>query len=81
MKNSYSLSEFKTKTLELLDRIVESGESVVVTKRGKPVVRVVPVHDSSQVLQPDLLKNTLIGLGDIISPFGAKLWRAASPRK
>lgn len=36
--------EFKQKCLALLDRVSETGESLVVTKRGRPVARVVPVE-------------------------------------
>ncbi len=36
-------SEFKAKCLRLLDQVVESGESLVITKRGRPVARVVPI--------------------------------------
>lgn len=35
-------SEFKAKCLGLLDQVSATGETVVVTKRGKPVARVVP---------------------------------------
>ena len=35
-------SEFKAKCLALIDEVAESGEAIVVTKRGKPVVRVQP---------------------------------------
>jgi prevent-host-death family protein len=35
-------SEFKAKCLALIDEVAESGETLVVTKHGKPVVRVQP---------------------------------------
>jgi prevent-host-death family protein len=35
-------AEFKATCLELLDRVRETGVDYVVTKRGKPVARVVP---------------------------------------
>lgn len=37
-----SASEFKARCLALLDGVAEGGE-IVVTKRGKPVAKVVPV--------------------------------------
>lgn len=37
--------EFKQKCLALLDRVAETGMPVVVTKRGRPVARVVPIDD------------------------------------
>lgn len=36
-------SEFKAKCLALLDEVAQNGQPLVVTKRGKPVARVVPV--------------------------------------
>jgi prevent-host-death family protein len=39
--------EFKAKCLALLDEVSETGQSVVVTKRGRPVARVSPVKASA----------------------------------
>lgn len=35
--------EFKQTCLRLLDEVGESGEAIVVTKRGKPVAQLTPV--------------------------------------
>ncbi len=35
---------FKAQCLRLLDEVAETGETIVVTKRGKPVARVEPVE-------------------------------------
>lgn len=42
MARAISASEFKAKCLALLDEVAETRETLVVTKRGKPVVRVEP---------------------------------------
>lgn len=34
--------EFKAKCLQLMDRVARSRESIVITKRGKPVAKLVP---------------------------------------
>jgi prevent-host-death family protein len=39
-QRSISASEFKAKCLALLDEVAETGETIIVTKRGKPVARV-----------------------------------------
>lgn len=39
-----SASVFKAQCLALLDDVAATGESIVVTKRGKPVARVLPVE-------------------------------------
>jgi prevent-host-death family protein len=36
--------EFKQRCLALLDQVSESGIPIVVTKRGRPVARVVPIE-------------------------------------
>jgi antitoxin (DNA-binding transcriptional repressor) of toxin-antitoxin stability system len=33
-------SEFKAKCLKLIDEVAETGEAIVITKRGKPIARV-----------------------------------------
>ena len=33
-------SEFKAKCLKLIDEVNETGEAIIITKRGKPVARV-----------------------------------------
>ena len=38
-----SASKFKTRCLELMDRVNEFGEEILITKRGKPVARLSPV--------------------------------------
>jgi prevent-host-death family protein len=36
---------FKAQCLRLLDEVAETGETIVVTKRGKPVARLEPVEE------------------------------------
>jgi prevent-host-death family protein len=56
--------EFKAKCLALLDEVFETGQSVVVTKRGRPVARVSPVKASAtRPLLGSVLKER-----DLITP-------------
>ena len=41
---SIAAARFKAQCLKLLDEVAETGETIVVTKRGKPVARVEPVE-------------------------------------
>ncbi len=43
-------SEFKARCLALLDEVARSRTSVVVTKRGRPVARLVPLDDVAPTL-------------------------------
>lgn len=56
--------EFKAKCLALLDQVAERGEEIVVTKRGKPVAKVVPIEPAAW----KSLKGTIVFEGDIVSP-------------
>ncbi len=72
-----SVSEFKAKALGILDRVARTGEAVVVTKRGKAIVKVIPFPEDVEPLVPGKLKGTVLEEGDIVSPLGADLWDAA----
>jgi len=37
--------EFKAKCLSVMDEVNETGRPVVVTKRGEPVIKVVPIRN------------------------------------
>jgi len=44
-KRTIGASEFKAKCLALLDEVAETKTTLVVTKRGKPVARVMPAEE------------------------------------
>ncbi len=56
--------KFKSECLAILDEVQESGESVVVTKRGKPVARVVPYADK----KAESLRGSVTFHGDVVGP-------------
>ena len=60
-------SEFKAKCLALVDEVARTGEEIVVTKRGKPVSKLVPL-----VSRPASLVGLHKGLwrirGDLVEP-------------
>jgi prevent-host-death family protein len=58
--------EFKARCLALLDQVCEAGETYVITKRGRPVARLVPVAAASD--RP--LKGSVVCKGDIVAPSG-----------
>jgi prevent-host-death family protein len=60
--------EFKARCLKLMDEVNESGEELVVTKRGKPVVKLVPVRPKGKSFF-GAMKGTATVHGDIIGPF------------
>ncbi len=76
-KRTLSVSEFKAKSLGLLERVSRTGETLIITKHGKPLAQVVPFRESSEKPEPGRLEGTLLSETDTISPFGARLWQAA----
>jgi len=63
---------FKAQCLRLLDEVAETGETIVVTKRGKPVAKLQPVEE------PPSLKGSVIYLvsdEELIAPID-EVWNA-----
>ena len=54
---------FKAECLALLDRVEQTGEPVVVTKRGRPVAEVVPIRARKRTL-----KGSVTFRGDMVGP-------------
>ena len=63
-EQSVAATAFKARCLALLDRVAETGEPLVVTKRGKPVARVVPARRA----EPVTLRGSVTVRGDIVAP-------------
>lgn len=60
-------AEFKTKCLELVDEVGEQAQTVVITKEGIPVGKLVPYVDRPDTLF-GFLRDSVTIKGDIISP-------------
>ena len=75
--DSIKASEFKAKCLALMDEVAASGESIVITKHGKPVAELGPVRTRDRKPRSliGLHKGQVRILGDIISPLDDK-WDA-----
>lgn len=58
-------TQFKARCLRLLDEVAETGETLVVTKRGRPVARVEP---SSPPLDLRGSVELLVGVDELVQP-------------
>jgi prevent-host-death family protein len=67
MSRMMKASEFKAKCLALMDEVERTGQSVVITKNGKPIAELVP-HRQRKRNALGILKGRLFITGDIISP-------------
>ncbi|MBV9947253.1 MAG: type II toxin-antitoxin system Phd/YefM family antitoxin [Myxococcales bacterium] len=65
---SIAVTEFKARCLSLLEDVARTGEPLVVTKRGKPLARVVASGDDGEDYPQTRLAGTVIIHGDIMAP-------------
>lgn len=66
---------FKAQCLKLMDRVAENHETITVTKRGKPVARLVPVDPVPERPLFGYLRGKGTITGDIVAPTG-EAWEA-----
>ena len=69
-------SKFKAKCLALMDQVARTGETILVTKNGKPVAELRPHRGPRARSLIGLHKGRIRIRGDIISPIGTELWEA-----
>lgn len=62
-------AEFKARCLALMDEVEATGEEIVITKRGKPVARLVPLEQAPKRPLFGGMKGHCRTLGDIVGPF------------
>lgn len=67
-------AEFKNSCLKLMEEVHKHGIPITVTKRGKPLVRVVPAHDETA---PRSLRGVILFEADDIFSTGES-WNAES---
>jgi antitoxin (DNA-binding transcriptional repressor) of toxin-antitoxin stability system len=63
-----AISAFKAGCLAMLEAVARTGESFVVTKRGKALVRVVPTSTAGGRYPQDELVGTVEVVGDVVAP-------------
>jgi len=71
---SIPASVFKAECLQLMDEVERTGQSVVITKHGKPVAQLAPVLANSRSLF-GYMKHTVTVSGDIVRSLTAQ-WSA-----
>jgi prevent-host-death family protein len=74
MDKIIAAGEFKAKCLHLLDEVAAQRAPLVITKRGKPVAKLVPIDDEPVSLFGRMAGTVRI-LGDIVnSPLDESEW-------
>jgi prevent-host-death family protein len=72
-----SASEFKAKCLACLDEIVQFGETITITRRGRPVAVLGPAKRSVQKSPRNSWARKIRIIGDIVNT--STLWEVAGP--
>ena len=60
--------DFKTRCLAILEHVAATGESVVILKRGEPVVELRPAVRPGVAYPQYALKGTVVEVGNIVEP-------------
>jgi len=75
MKQKIAVAAFKAHCLGLIDEVQRQRKEIVITKRGRPVARLIPIDDERPVIF-GRMKGTARILGDIFST--GESWEADS---
>jgi prevent-host-death family protein len=70
-----SAAHFKAHCLRLMDDVQKFHTEIVITKRGKPVARLVPVVPRGAKVLFGAMKGSVKVKGDIVAPIGES-WQA-----
>jgi prevent-host-death family protein len=58
---------FKAQCLAIMDQVLQSGEPVLITKRGKPVAKLIPAEKQAEGIFGYMTGKVKI-VGDIVGP-------------
>ncbi len=77
MKNAISISKSKLKPhlLKYFRMVEKTGKEIIITDRGKPVLKVIPYSENpSDILKT--LRNTVVKYDDPFEPVGLEEWES-----
>jgi prevent-host-death family protein len=73
MEQTVSKSKFKPQALEYFRQVEESGEPLIITDRGKPVLKILPY--SQQVFKGlGTLRDSVVKYENPLEPVGLEDW-------
>jgi prevent-host-death family protein len=79
-ERTMAAGEFKAHCLRVMDEVQRGREAVVITKKGKPVARLVPIEADADRSVFGCLSADFEIVGDILSPLVAPGdWEATRP--
>lgn len=79
MNKQVSKSYFKARALELLRQVEETGERLIVTDHGKPVIEVRALREEAKRDPRDILRGSILRYDRPLDPVGEDDWEALMP--
>jgi prevent-host-death family protein len=75
MDNRYiAAAEFKANCLRLIDGVAQQRQQIIITKRGKPAAKLMPMEEEGPVDLFGYMAGTAKICGDIVSPIEDVEW-------
>lgn len=75
MKNEIAISEFKAHCLEIVSKLETSKKTVIITRRNKPVAKLIPFKTPTKKTLFGSMKHRASIKSDLLKPLGVK-WDA-----
>ena len=77
MTITIAISQFKSHCLEIIDKLQNNQETIIITKRDKPIAKVEAIMTKPNSSLFGILKNKAEIKGDILEPINEK-WDATN---
>ncbi len=75
MTMEISKSKFKPNALKYFREVEKTGKPIIITDRGKPVLKIIPFSDDPESALK-ALRNSVIEYEDPLEPVGLEDWEA-----
>lgn len=75
MLETVSKSRFKAKALEYFRKIEQNGQALIITDHGKPVLKIAPFEEKTQLVLQEL-RNSVLRFDDPLEPVALDDWDA-----
>jgi len=77
MEEKISKSKFKQRALEYFREVERTGKELIITDRGKPVIKIVPYPEDSDKGM-EALRGTVVKYNQPTEPVGLEDWESLS---
>ena len=75
MEEMISKSQFKPRALQYFREVEKTGKELIISDRGKPVLKIVPYTENSEEALK-VLRDTVVKYDDPTEPVGLEDWEA-----